>query len=53
LPVLTIALANKCDAVVATVAAGVDVTAEQEAAAVDFLRSDLIQHWAATRTGSN
>jgi len=51
-PVLTIALANKCDAVVATVAAGSELTPAQEAAAIDFLRGDQIQHWAAANTQS-
>ncbi len=51
-PVLAIALASKCDAVVATIAAGSDLTATQEAAALDFLRNEQIQRWAATNTQS-
>jgi hypothetical protein len=50
--VLTIALANKCDAVVATVAAGPELTSAQETAALDFLRNDPIQRWAAANTQS-
>ena len=53
LPVLTVALANRCDAVVATVISDSDVLPKQEQTAVDFLRSDLVQRWADTNTGSN
>lgn len=52
MPVLTIALANKCDAVVATVAAGSELSSAQEAAALDFLRDDRVQRWAAANTQS-
>jgi hypothetical protein len=52
IPVLTIALANKCDAVVATVAAGPDLDATRETAALAFLRGDQIQRWAAANTQS-
>ncbi len=52
MPVLTIALANKCDAVVATVAAGSELSPAQEAAALDFLRDDRVQRWAAANTQS-
>jgi hypothetical protein len=51
-PVLTIALANKCDAVVATVAAGSQLNSAQEVAALDFLRGDQVQRWAAANTQS-
>jgi hypothetical protein len=51
-PVVTIALANKCDAVVATVAPASEPTAAQEAAALEFLRTDLVQSWAAANTQS-
>jgi hypothetical protein len=52
IPILTIALANKCDAVVATIAAGSELTSAQEAAALDFLRDERIQRWAAANTQS-
>jgi hypothetical protein len=52
IPVLTIALANECDAVVATVSAGLDLTSTQDAAALDFLRHKPIQRWAAANTRS-
>jgi hypothetical protein len=52
IPVLTIALANKCDAVVATVAAGPGLTSAQETVAIDFLRGEQIQRWAAANTQS-
>jgi len=51
-PVLTIALANRCDAVVATVAADSELSSAQESAALDFLRGDQVQRWAAASTGS-
>jgi len=53
LPVLTIALANKCDAVVATLVSDADLSALQEQQAVDFLRSETVQRWAEMNTGSN
>jgi hypothetical protein len=52
MPVLTIALANKCDAVIATVTTGSELTFAQEAAALDFLRNEPIQRWAAANTQS-
>jgi hypothetical protein len=52
LSVLTIALANRCDAVVATVAPGSEPTAVQEAAALEFLRTEMVQRWAAANTQS-
>jgi hypothetical protein len=45
LPVLTIALANKCDAIVATVTAEPEAQSVTEAQALDFLRSAAAQHW--------
>jgi hypothetical protein len=47
---LAIALAHKCDAVVATVMGTPDVQAVQEAAALEFLRSEMVQHWAEVNT---
>jgi len=52
MPVLAIALANKCDAVVATVAAGSELSSAQEAAALDFLRDEVVQRWAAANAQS-
>jgi hypothetical protein len=52
-PVLTIALANKCDAVVATLASDHDISPGQEQAAIDFLRGEAVQRWAELNTGSN
>jgi hypothetical protein len=49
--VLAVALANKCDAIVATVVAEPDMRAAQERAALEFLRSDTVQHWAEANTG--
>src|SRR3974390_48400 len=45
LPVLTIALANKCDAIVATVTAEPQAQSVAEAHPLDFLRSAAVQHW--------
>ena len=45
LPVLTIALAHKCDAIVATLVAESEAQAVAEAQALDFLRSAAVQHW--------
>ena len=52
LPVLTIALANKCDAIVATVTAEPQAQSVAEAHALDFLRSAAIQHWVEAQGGS-
>jgi hypothetical protein len=49
--ILGIALANKCDAVIATVVAKPDEQALEEGEALDFLRSDAVQHWAEANTG--
>jgi hypothetical protein len=48
--VLAVALANKCDAIAATIVAEPDIQTAQERAALEFLRSDTIQHWAQTNT---
>jgi len=45
LPVLTIALANKCDAIVATVITEPEAPSAAEAQALDFLRSTAVRHW--------
>jgi len=52
IPILAIALANKCDAIVATVTAKPDVQPVQEGVALDFLRTPAVQHWVETQTGS-
>jgi hypothetical protein len=52
LPVLTVALANKCDAIVATVTAEPKAQSVAEAQALDFLRSAAVQHWVEAQGGS-
>jgi hypothetical protein len=52
-PVLEIALANKCDAIVATVVARPDVEISEEATALDFLRSAAVQHWVEAQSGGS
>jgi hypothetical protein len=52
LPVLTIALANKCDAIVGTVTAEPQAQSAMEAQALDFLRSRAVQHWVEAQGGS-
>ena len=52
LPVLAIALAKKCDAIVATVSAEPGAQPVVEAQALDFLRSATVQHWVETQGGS-
>ena len=52
LPVLTIALANKCDAIVATVTAEPQAQSVAEAHALDFLRSAAVQQWVEAQSGS-
>jgi hypothetical protein len=49
--VLAVALANKCDAIAATVVAEPDIQTAQERAALEFLRSDIVQQWAQVNTG--
>ncbi len=51
-PVLTIALANKCDAVVATLIAQSQAQPAAEAQALDLLRSTAVQHWVDSQGGS-
>jgi hypothetical protein len=51
-PVLTIALAHKCDAIVATLVAEPAAQAVAEAQALDFLRSAAVQHWVEGQGGS-
>ena len=52
LPVLTIALANKCDAIVATVTAALEAQSVAEPQALDFLRSAAVQHWVEAQRAS-
>jgi hypothetical protein len=49
--VLAVALANKCDAIAATIVAEPDIQTAQERAALEFLRSDTVQRWAQANTG--
>jgi hypothetical protein len=53
LPVLTIALSNKCNAIVATVVAETDGQSPVEAQAVDFLRSAAVQDWVEAQQGGS
>jgi hypothetical protein len=53
LPVLTIALSNKCNAIVATVVAETDGQSPAEAQALDFLRGAAVQHWVETQQGGS
>jgi hypothetical protein len=48
---LAVALANHCDAIVATVVAKPDIRAVEERAALEFLSSDTVQLWAKANTG--
>ncbi len=48
---LTVAVSNKCDAVVATVVADQPISSDIRQAAVDFLGSAPILRWAAANTG--
>jgi len=52
LPVLTIALAHKCDAIVATLMAEPEAQAVVEARALEFLGSAAVQHWVESLGGS-
>jgi hypothetical protein len=52
LPVLTIALAHKCDAIVATVIAEPEGQSGIEAPALEFLRSAAVQHWVEAQGGA-
>jgi hypothetical protein len=53
LPVLTIALANKCDAIVATVITEPEAPSAVEAQALDFLRCAAVQHWVDAQGGGS
>ena len=48
---LTVAVSNKCDAVVATVVADRPISSDIERAAMDFLGSRRVLQWAAANTG--
>jgi hypothetical protein len=52
LPVLTIALAHKCDAIVATVITAPQAQSAIEAQALEFLRSAAVQHWVEAQGGA-
>jgi len=52
LPILSIALAHKCDAIVATVQAEPLQDSVAEVEALDFLRSATIQDWVEAQSGS-
>ncbi len=52
-PVLTIALANKCDAIVATVITQSQAQSVAEAQALDLLRSAAVQHWVEAQGGGS
>ena len=49
--VLTVAVSNKCDAVVATVVADRVLSPDAERAALDFLGSEPVLQWASSTTG--
>jgi len=49
--VLAVALANKCDAIAATIVAEPEIQTAQERAALEFLKSDTVQQWAQANTG--
>ena len=53
LPVLTIALSNKCNAIVATVVAEAGSQSPLEAQALDFLRGSAIQRWVESQQGGS
>ena len=48
---LTVAVSNKCDAVVATVVADQPISSDIERSAIEFLSSRPILRWAAANTG--
>jgi hypothetical protein len=50
---LAIGFNDQCDVAVATVLADGDRLAQAERLALDFLRSDLVQRWAAAELGRN
>ena len=49
---LTVAVSNKCDAVVATVVADQPISSDIERSAIEFLGSRPILRWAAANTGA-
>lgn len=51
LPVFAIALANRCDAIAATIVTEGEIDPGQERAALDFLGGETVQQWAAANTG--
>ena len=51
-PVLSIALAHKCDAIVVTMITEPEAQGAMEAQALDFLRSAAVQHWVEAQGGS-
>ena len=48
---LTVAVSNKCDAIVATVVADRPISSDIERAALEFLGSGPVLRWAAANTG--
>lgn len=52
LPIFTIALAHKCNAIVATMAVDTDENPVAEVETLNFLRSAAIQHWVEAQGGS-
>ncbi len=52
LPVLTIALAHKCDAIVATVRGGPEAESLAEERALELLRTAAVQNWVEAQGGS-
>jgi hypothetical protein len=52
IPILAIALANQCDAIIATVIAEPDLAQAHEREALDFLRTARVQHWVEAQAGS-
>ena len=51
IPVLAIALANRCDAIAVTIVTEGEIDQRQERAALDFLGEETVQQWAAANTG--
>ena len=49
--VLSIAVNDRCDVIVATIAIGGDAPAAHEKAVLEFLNSDLVLRWAQTTLG--
>lgn len=53
LPALAVGLANKCDAVVATLVTGRAIEPAHERAALAFLAGETVQRWAEANTGTS